>query len=302
VTDWTIIANPVSGGGRGRKAGEAVRSRLSGRGLKANLTFTQGRGDAARIASEALASGCRQFAVCGGDGTVHEAVGVLAGSDAALGIVPCGRGNDLARALGIPRDVAGAADVLVSGVARRIDLGRIGDRYFGTVACLGFDSEVARRVFEGRVPLSGTAGYVWAVLRTLLTYGCPVIRLEGDFGVFKGPVLLAATGNTPFYGGGMKVTPQAACDDGLLDVCIVEALSRLAVLRFFPTVFSGRHVHLPSVQMRRTRSLRVETREPLWIFADGQPVCRTPATIEVAERALTVLCPAQIEPALPHPP
>ena len=272
--------------------------RFSGRDLKATLAFTQGRGDAARIASEALASGCRQFAVCGGDGTVHEAVGVLAGSDAALGIVPCGRGNDLARALGIPRDTASAAEVLTSGFARRIDLGKIGDRHFGTVACLGFDSEVARRVYEGRVPFSGTVGYVWAVLRTLLTFRCPVVRLAGDFGAFEGPVLLAATGNTPFYGGGMKVTPQAACDDGLLDVCIVRELSRLAVLRFFPRVFSGRHVDLPPVQALRTRSLRMWTQEPLWIFADGQPVCRTPATIEVVERALTVLCPAQTAPPL----
>ncbi len=289
MADLMVIANPVSGGGRGQKVGEAVVRELAERGVATDLVFTQGRGHGGCLASKGLAEGCRRFAICGGDGTVHEVVGALATSDAALGIVPCGRGNDLARTFELPGDVKQAVDVLVTGVARRIDLGRIGDRYFGTVACVGFDAAVARTVYESRAPFSGRAAYVWAAFKALMTYRSPRVRIEGDFGVFEGPILLVAIGNTGTYGGGMNILPRAVCDDGLLDLCIVREMPRRRVLRFFPRIFSGAHTGLPPVRIERSRCVRIETSEPLWVFADGEPICQTPATIEVAEGALTVV-------------
>ena len=293
MTDWVVIANPVSGGGRGRKVGEAVVRALCERGVRAGLRLTEGRGDGARIAAEALSEGIRRFAVCGGDGSIGEVAGALAHSDAALGIVPCGRGNDTGRALGIPKALKEAVEVLISGEERRIDLGRVGDRYFCSVACLGFDAEAGRAVYEGRVPFSGTAAYVLAVLKTLMTYRGPEVRIVGDFGVFEGPILLTAVGNTGFYGGGMQILPQAACDDGLLDVCVIDPLPRLKLLRFFPRIFSGTHVSLPEAHLLRSRSVRIESSRPLWIFADGEPACETPAQVEVVEKALTVIVPIQ---------
>ena len=129
------------------------------------------------------------------------------------------------------------------------------------------------------------------IVKGVMTYRSPTVRLEGDFGCFEGPILLVATGSTGFYGGGMKILPSAVCDDGMLDVCIIGKLGRLRALRLFPRVFSGGHAALPSVRMERTRSLSIASPEPLWIFADGEPICQTPATIEVAELALTVVCP-----------
>ena len=115
-----------------------------------------------------------------------------------------------------------------------------------------------------------------------------MVRLVGDFGVFEGPVLLAASGNTRSYGGGMHITPQAVWDDGLLDICIVRPISRLTVLRLFLRVFSGSHVRYSPVRIERTRSLSIESEAPLWIYADGEPICQTPATIEVVPGALRV--------------
>jgi diacylglycerol kinase (ATP) len=295
MADWTVIANPVSGGGRGREVGEAVVRALGERGLNAVLRLTQGRGDGARLVLEALSTGCRRFVVCGGDGAIHETAGALAGTDAALGLVPCGRGNDFARALGIPKRLSAAVEVLVSGEDHRIDLGRVGGHSFCSVACMGFDAEAGGLVYEHRVPFSGTAAYVLAVLKTLRTYRAPEVRIAGDFGTFEGPVLLIAVGNTGFYGGGMQILPQAACDDGLLDVCVIDPLPRLKLLRSFPRIFSGSHIRLPEVHAFRGRSIRIESSRPLGVFADGEPVCRTPVTLEVVEKALTVICPIQEE-------
>ena len=135
---WTIIANPVSGRGRARRIGELVADLLRERGVDADLMVSEAPGDCERIAREVLARGVRQVAACGGDGTVHEVVNGLANADAVLGIVPCGRGNDLARALGLSKDVKGVVNTLVHGVDRAIDLGRVGDRFFATIASLGF--------------------------------------------------------------------------------------------------------------------------------------------------------------------
>lgn len=271
--------------------GEEVRRRLSEGGASVRLSFTEGKGHARELAAQAVVEGVTRVVAGGGDGTVHEVAGAVAASRTAMGIVPCGKGNDLARVLNIPKGTEDAVGVLLKGEVRQIDLGRADDHYFCTVAMVGFDAEVARSINEDRVPFGGTAAYVYGVLKTLLTYRSPHMRLTGDFGTVEGRVFLSATGNTSTYGGGMRIAPWAVCDDGALDVCIVHHMSRWKVLLLFPRVFSGTHVKLSVVEMRRTRRLTVECPTPMWIFGDGEALCRTPATLEVAERALQVICP-----------
>lgn len=285
---WTIIANPVSGRGRARRIGERVADLLYERGVYVDLMMSGAPGDCERLAREALARGARQVAACGGDGTVHEVVNGLANSDAVLGVVPCGRGNDLARALGLPRDVKDVVNTLVHGVERAIDLGKVGDRFFATVASLGFDTAVAQRARSRPSRLGGTASYCLAVLRTLSGYRSPFVRLRGDFGVFEGRILLAATANAPFYGSGVKIAPDAIVDDGVLDVCIVADVSRRTVLRMFLRAYSGAHIGHSAVRVVQTRTLQIESDDPLWIFADGEPMCEVPAKIEVVPGALKV--------------
>lgn len=288
--DILIITNPISGGGRGRSVAERAARYIAAHGGRARVILTQAPGDGARLARDALRDTLRRIAACGGDGTVHEVAGALTGSDATLGILPCGRGNDFARALGIPTHPERAAAVLLDGTPRRVDLGQVNGQPFCTVVTLGFDSEVARLVYDKAVPFSGTAAYVYGVFKTLARYRGLSLRLHGDFGALDGPVLLAATGNTTSYGGGMRIVPQAVPDDGLLDVCHVRMLPPLGILRLFPTVFWGGHVTHPAVTITRTRRLSIETDAPAWLFADGEPICQTPAEISLVERALTVLC------------
>ena len=295
---WTIIANPVSGRGRARRVGERVADLLRERGVNSDLMVSEAPGDCERIAREVLARGVRRVAACGGDGTVHEVVNGLADSDAVLGIVPCGRGNDLARALGLSRDVKDVVNTLVHGVDRAIDLGKAGNRFFATVASLGFDTAVAQRmrnqgtgsmhILTRVLEVGGTVSYGLTVLRTLFGYRSPFVRLRGDFGVFEGRVLLAATANAPFYGSGIKIAPDAIVDDGMLDVCIVVDVSRWTVLRMFLSAYSGAHVGHSAVRIVQTRTLQIESDDSLWIFADGEPVCEIPAKIEVVPGALKV--------------
>ena len=292
---WPIIANPVSGRGRARRTGERVADLLRERGVNAHLMMSGAPGDCERLAREALARGARQVAACGGDGTVHEVVNGLANSDAVLGVVPCGRGNDLARALGLSSDVEDVVNTLVHGVDRAIDLGKVGDRFFATVASLGFDTVVAQRMrnqgagfLTRALEVGGTVSYGLTVLRTLFGYRSPIVRLRGDFGVFEGRILLAATANAPFYGSGIKIAPDAIVDDGVLDVCIVADVSRWTVLRMFLRAYSGAHVGHSAVRVVQTRTLQIESDDSLWIFADGEPMCEVPAMIEVVPGALKV--------------
>ncbi|MBM3264691.1 MAG: diacylglycerol kinase family lipid kinase [candidate division Zixibacteria bacterium] len=286
-----IVANPVSGGGRGRHIAMRAQRRLAQAGVEVELRFTARRGEAGEMARAAVEQEMPRIVVCGGDGTIHEVVNAIAETRMELGLLPCGRGNDLARALHIPTRPDAAVNILLNGACQNIDLGKVGARYFGTVVTLGFDSEVARLVYEKAVPLSGTGAYILAVLQMLRTYTGIPLRMSGDFGVVEMPVFLAATGNTSTYGGGMKILPSAVPNDGLLDICHVRMMNKFDVLRMFPTIFRGGHIALPEVNLYRTARVTMETPKPVVLFADGEPAGHTPADIRVVPGALCVVCP-----------
>ncbi len=287
-THWMIIANPISGRGRAERVGERVVGLLHRRGVGADLMVSKASGDCERLTRKVLARGARQVAACGGDGTVHEVINGLAHSDAVLGIVPCGRGNDLARALALPKDVNGIVNTLVHGAVRAMDLGKIDDRFFATVASLGFDTAVAQRVRERALRWGGTMAYGLAILQTLVGYRASRVRLTGDFGVFEGRILLTATANAPFYGSGVKIVPHASISDGVLNVCAVTDMPRWRVLRLLSRAYSGAHIGHPAVHIAQTKTLQIASDDPMWVFADGEPVCETPTKIEIAPSALKV--------------
>ena len=286
-----IVANPTSGSGRGMRYAERVRDQLTENHAAVEIRPTSARGEAEAFAAEAVRAGYACVAACGGDGTVHEVVNALAGTDVSLAILPCGRGNDFARAMGIPSAPEKAASVLLQGYVRPIDLGKVNDRYFATVVTLGFDSEVARLVYEGRVPFKGTAAYLWGLARMLRVYRGVALRMSGDFGTIDQTVLLAATGNTSTYGGGIRIAPNASPADGALDICLVRMMSASRILRVFPRVYWGGHLTHPGIFSYRTASLSMETERPVVMFADGEPVGETPAEITAVPGALRVLCP-----------
>ena len=324
MVDFILIANPISGKGRAKTIAEQAYAAITEAGQIGTLVLTSGTGDAERFAHDAVNAGIRKIIACGGDGTLHEVVnGIAEGSDTILSVLPCGRGNDFAAAIGVPRKPQAAIQCLLNGKPTQVDLGKIKQdvqdrqdvqdkrhldntarlqsaptvigatktRYFITIATCGYDAEVSRRGAERSTPFKGTAAYVYAAIATLSDYQCPYIKLEGDFGTLEGNHLLAATGITPRYGGGFRIVPKARYDDGLFDVCSIRAVSKFTILRLLVTLFWGGHVSHPAVEIHPTRTLRIETEPTMLLYADGEPMCETPATLEIVKHGLTVLAP-----------
>ena len=300
---WHIIANPVAGKGRARQWAHQLADALRGRGDEVALSFSEGRSSAETWAWEAAAGELDGVVACGGDGTVHQTInGLMRGSSGrqppSLGLLPVGRCNDLALALGIPRrNPRQAIEVILAGNRRTIDLGRAGGRYFSIVSSLGFDADVGAYVDDGRHPgfLKGTIAYLYAAVVELFRYRDVTVSLKGDFGEYQGPIFLAATGNAPYYGGGMKVLPQADMEDGWLDLCLVKSVRRVEVVVMLTRVFRGGHRSHSSVSMHRVRRLEIDATDPLWLWADGERMVQLPATIEVVPSCLPVLAPGDSE-------
>jgi diacylglycerol kinase (ATP) len=216
------------------------------------------------------ASGADRVLVAGGDGTLHHAIRGLEGTACALGLVPLGSGNDLARALDVPRDPVAAARRALTALPRRIDLAEMHGRKYAGVAGIGFDSDVVRFVSARLRRARGPWIYPYAVLRTALAFTPPHVTLEFDGGAFEGRVTLVAAANSPYFGGGMMIAPRARLDDGLLDLVVVERLAPLRLLSLFHRVYRGTHTAHPSVHAYRTRRVRVTADRTADVHADGE--------------------------------
>jgi diacylglycerol kinase (ATP) len=290
--NWTVIVNPVAGRGRTRKLLPAIEERAASVGAKVEVSLTPD--DPARIAQAAAADG-HDLAACGGDGVVGVVAGVAADTGRTLAIIPTGAGNDFARTLGYdPKHPLDAFDVLTHGHDRVVDLGRVNGRWYTCVTASGFDAE-ANRWANNVKRLTGTALYVAAVLRTLAVYQPHPFRITVDGETQDVRAWLVAVGNGPAYAGGMKITPKASMDDGVLDVTVVGELTRMGFLANFPKVFKGTHLAHPDIAILRGTRVEVESLDPsvpMDVYADGERVGPLPATMEAVRQALRVRVPA----------
>lgn len=245
--------------------------------------------EAARLAA---AQGCERLLVAGGDGTLHWAVQGLAHSGCALGVIPLGSGNDVAREVGAPGPTGAAFDAALRGPIRKIDLGSDGRRCFVTVGGVGIDGAVVRHVDRGVPGVRGPLVYPLAVIRALLAFRPPRLRMETDLGTIEERVVLASAANLRWFGGGMRVAPGAVADDAVFDLVVVRAISPLRLLLVLPRVYSGTHVRHPAVRVVRTRRVTFRSDRPMDLQADGEilgPVHAEPVTLEVLPGALAVV-------------
>jgi diacylglycerol kinase (ATP) len=288
------IVNPSAGRGRGARIVESLPARIAARRLPGDVVATSGPRDAVRLAREAARRGAPLVVAVGGDGTAHEVVNGLAGSDTAFGLVPVGTGNDLAMALGVPSDVDAALDVIAGGHERRIDLGHFDDRWFANSLGLGFEAQVTieSRKIRG---LSGFTVYLVAVVRALVGLRCPDLTLSVDGHEITGRRLLVCIGNGPRVGGGFLLTPDANHADGMLDLCVADEMGRWRVLRTLPKAISGTHVGQPGITMLRGRTIRIESSDGFPFHADGEviDVARHRLDVEIRPSMLRARVPAQ---------
>jgi len=286
-----VLLNGVAGRGRALRKHEIVREEAQAAGIQVQGATSPEEME--EVAREAAASGIDRVIAAGGDGTVHRVLNGLMGSEAALGIIPCGSGNDLAVNLGIPHDVRAAEQLAFTGAVRDIDLCRIecarSTRHFGCIASFGLDSHANRIANLHTGPFRGTALYVWSMLRALMEFTPVAARVTHDAGEYRGEILLLVAANASSYGGGMRIAPSADLADGLLDVVAVRRMTRLKLLWCFPEVFSGKHISREEVTCLRSTELRIDAARPLQIFADGEYIGDTPARVSVLPRALRVI-------------
>lgn len=237
--------------------------------------------------------------IFGGDGTVHRHLFQLHQQKIPALVVPAGSGNDFAKAMGI-RSVEMALRAWRQFLAdgrnvREIDLGVIRadgqEILFCCVAGVGMDAEANARA--NRMPqwLKSRGGYVLAALQSLVAFKPVEMSVKIAQREIRRPAFFIAVGNAHRYGGGMKVTPRALPDDGLLDICVVSKLNKLKLLCWVPTIFFGGHLRLKQVEYFQAGQVRIEAERELDLYADGDLACKTPVEIGVIRRALRVIVP-----------
>jgi len=265
---------------------------LRRKGVNADVQESRDSRHLQALARQAAAEKPDAVVSLGGDGTQHYVLNGIMGSEVPLGIIPCGSGNDFAKGLGIPTRARAAAEALCASRMRCVDLGRVGDTYYGCIAGAGFDSVVTRYANERVRRLRGSWAYGWSILRCLKNYRPEPLEIVSEVQEFSGEVIFAVVGNNVSYGGGIHLTPRAKLDDGWLDVCIVPYLDKWELLRWVPRAYRGQHLRHPRIIYFQARRVSLNSSSRLELFGDGEFMQELPATIEVVPRALEVIVPA----------
>ena len=311
-----VIVNPTSARGATQGSWPAMASDLRAHFGPFSCVFTKQAGDGRRLAAEAALAGRRLIIACGGDGTISEvANGILeSGADAELGIVPSGTGGDFRRTLKLPTKTSAAARALRAGRTRRIDVGRVhylnheGEpetRHFLGVASFGLSPAIIERVKESgggwlQSPALGRMGgqlsFANAMLRTTLDTPAAVVHAQIDEQPERRlTVTNLCVANARYFGGGMKIAPEATLDDNRFDIISIGDMGALEIILNAPRLYLGKHLGLP--QVRHERARRVVARparddKEVAIEIDGELPGRLPATFEILPAALKLRCPA----------
>jgi len=280
-----LIYNPAAGRGRAKHRIAQVERHLRELGADVECYASSSPEDLTREAAESSRGGYDRVAICGGDGTLNLGLRRFDLVRGTMALIPLGSGDDFARVNGIPRDLKRACEVAVRGTVREVDIATANDLRYAGVAGVGFDSEVARYANEHVKHIQGSAAYLYAILRILPSFRPRRMRIDGR----DEEVMFAAFGNSPQYGGGIRIVPAAILDDGQLDACIVHRTSRFQLLTTLPRAYTGTHVKKSFVETRRARQFTVESESALDVFADGEPLTTTPARFAIASERLKIV-------------
>ncbi len=284
-----MILNPAAGRGRALRRIDGVVSYLRDRGGEVDVHQSASPRDLTSVAAESSRGGYDRVVVCGGDGTVHLAIREFDLQRGTLAVIPSGSGDDFARVAGVPLKWELACDAVLAGAVREVDVALANGTRFVCIAGLGFDSEVTAFANSNAKYLRGSAIYLYSILRVLPRFRPYRMSLRIDGVERTERIMMVMVGNSPQYGGGIRIVPAARIDDSLLDFCIVHETSRLTLLKTLPRVYNGSHVRSPYVETGRGREFHFQSERPLAVFADGEMVTETPVTIGFAAEKLKLV-------------
>jgi len=284
-----IILNPTSSGGKTVEIRGMLEGILQELGLDYHLHVSKSPGDVTETVRSNL-DRYTNFISFGGDGTLHSIANVLAGTHKNAGCIPMGSGNDIARNLDLPLDLKESCIAIKNCVTKRIDLGLINKKYYYLgVSGAGFDSVVTDLANNTKFPFQGPAKYKYAVYQTLLTYRPRKFYIKFNEIRKEVDCMFAVVGNMKMYGGGMQITPAASPEDAILDLCIIEKMSKLHFIKTFPLVFEGTHINDPLVKSYRSESIEMDSDYNFSVYADGEYICKLPVRYDVVPKSLSVI-------------
>ena len=284
-----VIANPKAGHGKGTRSIERLKGLLRGQNLNYQVFETAEPGEATEIARRLAEAGQDRVVVLGGDGTISEVVNGVFGSDVELGVISVGTGNDVARSLGLPyNNLEASLEIVLKGKPREIDVGEEAGRHFISVLGVGFAATVAAEANKMRL-LKGPTAFFAAVYKAIGSLKSFPLCLTLDAQRMEVDCIAVLIQNTRYSGGGLLLAPEAAIDDGLFDVVVVEKIKRVDLMLNFPRLYRGSHLNHPKFSVYRARFVEIESPQPLEKMMDGDIFGKTPVRARVAQRAIRVV-------------
>jgi len=299
-----VIVNPNAGNGKGKKDWELISSLLKNEEIPFSVKFTERKGHAIEIAGESIISGFRKIITIGGDGTLNEVVNgvftnhVCPPSDITLGLIPVGTGNDWGRMLGIPLDYAKAVKIIREDKRMLHDIGMISfyngtekkERYFINIAGLGFESVVVSKTnFQKDHGHGGKLIYFYNLITSLISYKNTEAEIIIDGEVRHANVFSVNIGNGRYCGGGMRQTPHALPDDGLLDVTIINGMGKFEIIRNLKILYDGSILDHPKVQGYKCKNVKVSSDSIIYTEADGESLGHTPAEFNILPSVINII-------------
>lgn len=302
--EYLLIVNPNAGKCRGEKDWDLISTLLRNEGLHFDARFTERKGHAIKLSAEAVNEGYRKIISVGGDGTLNEVVnGVFMNTacyttEVTLGIIPVGTGNDWGKMFGIPGDYAGAIRIIRENKTMLHDAGLVSycegserkERYFINIAGAGFESAVVKRTnYQKERGHSGKLIYLYNLLVTLISYRNRKVVCTIDSEKMKSGIFSINIGNGRYCGGGMRQTPDAVPDDGLLDVTVISGMGRLEIIRNLKILYNGKILEHPKIHGYRCKRFEIDSESPVYTEADGESLGHTPAVFSIIPAGLKVI-------------
>jgi YegS/Rv2252/BmrU family lipid kinase len=302
--EWLVIVNPNAGKGRGRKDWKEISGFLVKENIQFSAYFTESKGHAINLTIKAIASGFRKIITVGGDGTLNEVLNGVYLNDACppidmlLSLIPVGTGNDWGRMFGIPLDYEKAVKIISTNKTMVHDVGMVSfhngneklNRYFINIAGLGFESVVVRKTnIQKDKGYGGKLIYFYNLLTSLLTYRNTKAEIEIDGEKTNANIFSVNIGNGRYCGGGMRQTPDALPDDGLLDVTVISGMGKFEIIRNLKILYDGTILSHPKIKGYKCKNVKISSDSVIYTEADGESLGHTPAEFSIIPAGLRIL-------------
>lgn len=289
---YLLIYNPFAAHYHSKYALSEVLEYFDAKNLEYELWTSQYPKHTIELANDAINKGYKNIISVGGDGTLLEIAGCMAGSDCTLGIIPAGTGNDFAMTLYGEISVKKSIEAIVNGKTKLIDIGKTSeDTFFMNVAGTGFDTDVIKHTERYKKFFRGQIPYLLGIFSALISYKSKTVTITTEDTSFKQKVLIIAVANGKTYGGGMKVAPNAEISDGLFEITLIDHVPKIIIPFILPRFVSGKHENIKQLRSFKCKQIKIECDEDLPINMDGEIIGTTPKSFEIQKHKISVFVP-----------